>query len=211
MEPITLVIADDHLLVRQTLREELERLPWLRVAAETHTAQDTLQQACELQPAIVLLDAELPDGSGLAACGTIKACCPQVQMLILARDDADAYLARAWEAGAAGFVPFTASLETLIAALQQLAAGATAWTDAQLERIERWQGTVGAQLASLTPREREILRAMASGLTNREIAEDLGIAEKTVETHASNVFSKLGLASRREVAAWVAQSGALIE
>jgi DNA-binding NarL/FixJ family response regulator len=95
METATLLVADDHLLVRQTLREELERLPWLRVVSETHTAQATIQQACELQPAIVLLDAELPDGNGLAACGTIKACCSQAQVLILARNDADAYLARA--------------------------------------------------------------------------------------------------------------------
>jgi DNA-binding NarL/FixJ family response regulator len=174
----------------------------LTVVAEACSAQQAVETTKQHCPGVVISDVELLDSSGIEACREIKACCRDTAVVLLSTYDWDVYLARAWAAGANGFVVKTARSNELVQVIQQTATGERLFTIDQLQRIRAWQDEVEARVKTLTSREREVFRLMVAGCTNSQIARELVIALKTVETHVHRVLAKLGFTSRREVIAW---------
>lgn len=197
MEKITLLLADDHPVVRRGLVLELEQAGDLTVVAEAGSVCKAVEKCKEARPQIAVIDVQLPDGSGIEACRQIIECCPKTAVLILTSFDWDVYLAGAQAAGAAGFVVKTADMGALVQAIREVAQGKRLWTAEQRQRIQVWQEMVGKRLAQLTPREREVLLLLTAGKSNRQIAEELGVSENTVETHVQHVLNKLELDSRQ--------------
>lgn len=209
INPVTLVLVDEHTLVRQGLRLELEQTHNLTVVAEVCSAEQAIKITQQRCPNVVLSDTELPDRSGVEACRMIKAHCEDTAVVLLSTHDWDAYLARAWAAGANGFVAKTASATELIQTIQQAALGERQFTATQLQRIQRWQAEVEGRLHALTSREQAVLRQIALERTNAEIAHELTITLKTVETHVCRVLAKLEVRSRRDARTWATRTHAL--
>jgi two-component system response regulator DevR len=200
---IRILLADDHPLVRAGIRAELEANPDLRVVAEAGAANEAVQRTSAENPAVAVLDVQLGAGSGIRACQRIRQAQPQCAIVMLTAFDWDVYLAQAWHAGAAAFVIKSDDIGVLIAIIRQVHAGRRVFAPAQQARIIAWQREVAAPLATLTAREREVLRLVVAGKSNREIAEALIISQSTVEKHVSALLSKLGLRSARELLAFV--------
>lgn len=207
---ITVLVADDHPVVRYGLRHLFEQAGDLTVVAEAGSAHQVIEQARQHCPRVIMVDAELPDRSGIEACEEILAGCPNTAVLILSPFDWDVYLARAWEANAAGFIVKTAETDELLQAVRQAANGDRLFSVEQLQRIWAWRREVTRRLERLTPREQEVLELLALGYTNPEIAEAFVISEKTVETHVSHILGKLEMSSRRKVMAWLRRTRALV-
>jgi two-component system response regulator DevR len=200
---IHILLADDHPLVRAGVRVELETNADLRVVAEAGTADEAVQRASADNPAVAVLDVQLGVESGIHACRQIREAQPQCAVVMLTAFDWDVYLAQAWHAGAAAFVIKSDDINVLIAIIRQVHAGRRAFTPEQLHRIATWQREVAAPLATLTARERAVLRLVVAGKSNRAIAEALVISQSTVEKHVSALLRKLGLRSARELLAFV--------
>lgn len=209
MNPLTLLLADDHLLVRQSLSQYLESTSDFSVVAEALSADEVVIAVQQYKPQIALIDIELP-GDGLRACQEIYSHVPATKVILLSSYDWDVYLVNAWTCNAAAFVVKTATTDELTQVLHLVAAGDCRFTPEQCQRIESWQQTVGEKLQRLTLRQHEVLEMLVAGYTNVEIAEALVISTKTVESHVSQVFAKLQLASRREVIDWAQQTQALL-
>ena len=207
---IRILLADDHPLVRAGIRAELEANVDLSVIAEVGMADEAVQRASAERPDVAVLDVQLGAGSGLRACQQITAAQPPCAVIILTAFDWDVYLAQAWAAGAAAFVIKSAETDVLAAIIRHVHAGRRAFTPEQLDRITTWQCDVAAPLATLTAREMEVLRLLADAATNQEIADELHLAVKTVESHVRAVLTKLHLASRREVMLWTRRTRALL-
>jgi two-component system nitrate/nitrite response regulator NarL len=133
--------------------------------------------------------------------------CPETTTLILTAHDRDAFLAEMEEAGAAGFLTKDEDTPALVEAIRRAARGEVLYTEEQLERARRWRQEMGARWKRLTGREREVLALVAEGLTNRQIAQALDIAERTVGFHVGNVLEKLDVSSRVEAAMWAKDEG----
>jgi two-component system response regulator DevR len=201
-EPIRLFLLDDHEIVRRGLRDLFEA-EGMVVAGESGYAAEATNRIPALRPDVAILDGRLPDGSGIEVCRAIRSIDPTIGVLILTSYDDDDALFAAIMAGAAGYVLKEVSSTALIDAVRQVAAGRSlldpAVTQRVLERIRH--GEDGAhQLELLTEQERKILELIAEGLTNRQIAERLYLAEKTVKNYVSSVLAKLGLERRTQAA-----------
>jgi two-component system, NarL family, response regulator DevR len=201
-EPIRLFLLDDHEIVRRGLRDLFES-EGMVVAGESGFAAEATNRIPALRPDVAILDGRLPDGSGIEVCRAIRSVDPSIGVLILTSYDDDDALFAAIMAGAAGYVLKEVSSSALIDAVRQVAAGRSlldpAVTQRVLERIRH--GEDGAhQLELLTEQERKILELIAEGLTNRQIAERLYLAEKTVKNYVSSVLAKLGLERRTQAA-----------
>jgi DNA-binding NarL/FixJ family response regulator len=200
---IHILLADDHPLVRAGVRAELEANADLRVVAEAGTADEAVQRASAENPDVTVLDVQLGVESGIHACRQIREAQPQCAVVMLTAFDWDVYLAQAWHAGAAAFVIKSDDSTMLIGIIRQVHTGQRAFTPEQLHRIATWQREVAAPLATLTARERAVLRLVVAGKSNRAIAEALVISQSTVEKHVSALLRKLGLRSARELLAFV--------
>ncbi|HYJ70708.1 MAG TPA: response regulator transcription factor [Nocardioidaceae bacterium] len=195
-------LLDDHEIVRRGLRDLFESESMV-VAGESGSAAEATNRIPALRPDVAILDGRLPDGSGIEVCRAIRSIDPTIGVLILTSYDDDDALFAAIMAGAAGYVLKEVSSTALIDAVRQVAAGRSlldpAVTQRVLERIRH--GDDGAhQLELLTEQERKILELIAEGLTNRQIAERLYLAEKTVKNYVSSVLAKLGLERRTQAA-----------
>ena len=205
---ITVFLLDDHEIVRRGLIDLLNAHPGIRVVGEAGTARDALRRIPAVRPTIAVLDARLPDGSGIDVCREIRSTSPDTRCLILTSYDDDEALFAAVMAGASGYLLKQIRGASLTEAIEQAAAGRSlidpAVTDTLLQRLRepppsRDDGVM------LTPREEEILDLIAEGLTNREIGERLYLAEKTVKNYVSSLLAKLGMKRRTQAAVYGSQ------
>jgi two-component system response regulator NreC len=197
---VTIVVADDHAVVRGGLRRLLDAEPDLRVVAEAGDVEETKAKMAEHKPSILLLDLHMPGGGSLPALRAIRDASPDSGILILTMQDDPGYAREAMSRGARGYVLKEAEEADLLHAVRTVAAGAT-----------YLQPELGARLLTnsspLTEREREVLRLLALGHTNSEAADQLHLSRRTVETHRANIQSKLGSTSRAELVRHALESG----
>ncbi len=208
--PIRLLLVDDHEVVRQGLRALLERRPAFQVVAEAGTVAEAVAAASRFRPELVLMDVRLPDGSGIEACRTIRGELPETRVVMLTSyPDEEAVLA-AILAGASGYLLKEIRGRDLVAALERVGRGDSlldpAVTERVLERVRRLAaGDAHDELSELTSQERKILMLVAEGKTNREIAAEVFLSDKTVKNYVSSILSKLDLQRRAQAAAFVAK------
>jgi two-component system, NarL family, response regulator DevR len=204
---ISVFLLDDHELVRQGLRTVLEAAGDIEVAGEAGSAAEALVRIPAVQPQVAILDVRLPDGDGVSVCREIRsAITPPPACLMLTSYSDDEALFGAIMAGAAGYLLKQISGMDLVSAVRTVAAGGS-MLDAQvtatvMSRLRGETGTVDPRYTSLSPQEQRVLELIAKGLTNREIARQLYLAEKTVKNYVSSVLHKLGLQRRTEAAVY---------
>ncbi|MBE7471902.1 MAG: DNA-binding response regulator [Anaerolineae bacterium] len=208
---VNVLLADDHPAVRYGLRRGFEWASDITIVAEASSTRQAIEQAQQIRPQVAIVDVQFPDSSGIEVCQQIVKHCPETAVLILTAFDWDVYLVRAWTAGAAGFILKTVELDKLIETVRQVAKGKRLFTPDQLQHIWAWRREITQRLQRLTLREQEVLRLLAGGYTNPEIAKELVVTLKTVETHVSRILAKLELPSRREVIIWARRTRALTE
>lgn len=195
--PIRIVIGDDHAIFRDGTRAVLEREEDLRVVGEAETGAEALELALELRPAVAILDIRMPGMNGLEVAARLAEAAPGIRTLILSAYDDDEYVTEALQRGAAGYLLKSAPGDELVSAVRSVVAGATVLHESiSRQLLQRRQPPAAAW--RLSSRELEILRLIAEGRHNKEIARRLGISLRTVETHLNNVFSKMGVSSRTE-------------
>ena len=203
---IQILIVDDHSVVRQGLRMFLSLDPNLEVVGEASNGAEGLQLARELQPHVVLMDLLMPVMDGVTATAAIRRELPEVEVVALTSVLDDASVFGAIRAGAIGYLLKDTEAEDLCRAIKSAAAGQVQLSPQAAARLMR-EVRVPESPEALTQREIEVLRLMAQGLANKEIARELGIGEKTVKTHVSNILSKLGVLSRTQAALHAIQIG----
>ncbi len=205
---IKVFLLDDHEIVRRGLRDLLESAGDIEVVGEAGTAEDALRRLPAANPDVAVLDVRLPDGNGVEVCREIRSRMPTVQCLMLTSYADDEALFDSIMAGASGYVLKQVRADDLIDAIRQVAAGQSLLdpgvTARVLERLR--SGTVADEkLEGLTDQERKILDLLAEGMTNREIADRMYLAEKTVKNYVSNLLSKMGMQRRTEAAVYAAR------
>lgn len=209
--PIRLFLLDDHEVVRRGLKDLLEQEDDIEIVGESALAQDAMARIPELAPDVAVLDARLPDGSGIEVCREVRSIDPSIAVIILTSYDDDDALFAAIMAGAAGYVLKQVRGTDLVDAVRRVASGQSlldpAVTQRVLARIRDGQPTVDP-LASLTKQERRILTLIGEGLTNRQIAAEMFLAEKTVKNYVTQLLSKLGLERRTQAAVLVTRHDA---
>ena len=202
-DPIRVFLLDDHEIVRRGIADLLHAEDGIVVVGEAGTAGEALRRISAAAPQVAVLDARLPDGSGIEVCREIRSLHPEIRCLILTSyDDNDAVFA-AVMAGAAGYLLKEVRGSYLVDAIRQVAAGKSLMDPAVTERLLarlRDGAPQDARLASLTEREREVLALISDGLTNREIGERLFLAEKTIKNYVSGLLAKLGMQRRTQAA-----------
>jgi two-component system response regulator DevR len=200
---IRVFLLDDHEVVRQGLRALLESHGDIEVVGESGLAAEAMARIPALRPDVAVLDARLPDGSGIEVCRSVRAIDPSVKALILTSYDDDEALFAAIMAGAAGYVLKEITGQDLVGAVRQVAAGNSlidpSLTARVLERVRNPPG-IAPELAGLTEQELKLLALIAEGLTNRQIGERMFLAEKTVKNYVSSILAKLGLERRTQAA-----------
>ena len=208
--PLSLLIVDDHEVVRQGLVAMLGRRPEFQVVAEAGTVAEAVAAARRFRPDLVVMDVRLPDGSGVEACREIRAEMPETRVVILTSyPDEDAVLS-AIIAGASGYLLKQMRARDLVAALEAVGRGESlldpAVTGRVLERVRRIATTDQPdELAQLTAQERKILLLVAEGMTNKEIAAEVFLSDKTVKNYVSSILAKLNLERRAQAAAYMAK------
>jgi DNA-binding NarL/FixJ family response regulator len=203
MARIRVFILDDHEIVRNGLRQTLERQDDIEVVGEAGLAAEALRRIPALSPTVAILDGRLPDGSGIDVCREVRSAYPDIACLILTSYDDDEALFSAIMAGAAGYVLKEIRGVDLVEAIRTVAAGQSLLSPSVTRRVLsrlREGPTEDPVLAPLNPREREILSLIAEGLTNRQIAGRVYLSEKTVKNYVSSILDKLGLTSRTQAA-----------
>lgn len=205
---IRLFLLDDHEVVRRGLRDLLEAEPDLEVVGESGLAQEAARRIPALRPDVAILDGRLPDGSGIDVCREVRSREPSTRVLILTSYDDDDAVFAAIMAGASGYVLKQVRGTDLIDAVRRVAAGQSLLdpevTARVLERV-RSGPPVDEELERLTAQEQRILGLIGQGLTNREIAAKMSLAEKTVKNYVTTLLAKLGLSSRTQAALFVAK------
>lgn len=202
---IRVLIADDHSVVREGLRALVNAQPGLQVVAEAAGGDDAWRQACEIRPDVMLLDVSMPEGGGLDAMERIARDCPETRVLALSMHEERGYISGMLRAGAAGYALKRSASAELVTAIRTVSSGER-YVDPSLvgallaDYVGRapayHKPSVSGTAADLTPREAEVLRLIALGYSNKEIATSLAISVKTVETHRANGMTRLGLPSR---------------
>jgi two-component system, NarL family, response regulator DevR len=202
-EPIRVFLLDDHEVVRRGLKDLLEADGDIVVVGESGLAQEASRRIPALRPHVAVLDGRLPDGSGIDVCRDIRSAHPEIAALILTSYDDDEALFSAIMAGAAGYVLKQIRGNDLVDAVRRVAAGQSlldpAVTARVLDRLRAGPEEDKA-LAPLTDQERRILELIGEGLTNRQIAERMFLAEKTVKNYVSSLLGKLGMERRTQAA-----------
>jgi DNA-binding NarL/FixJ family response regulator len=205
---VRVFLLDDHEIVRRGVRELLEAEDDLEVVGEAETADRAIARVGATRPDVAVLDVRLPDGSGVEVCREIRSRHPEVACIMLTSFADDEAVYAAILAGASGYVLKQVRGGELIDGIRRVAAGDSlldpSVTSRVLERL-RTQQAEDDELSALTDQERRILDLIAEGMTNRQIGEQLFLAEKTVKNYVSNVLSKLGMSRRTEAAAYAAR------
>lgn len=223
VSPVRVVLADDHDILRQGLKMLLSLQAEVEVVGEARTGREAIELARELQPQVVVLDISMPDIDGLEACARIHEQIPATSVLILTMHESEEYFLRALRAGAAGYLVKKAAPSDLHMAILAVAQGGAflypglaktlirAYTSTPLNSSSTT--SKGAQVAEalrvLSPRELEILKLVAEGHTNQEIADQLILSIKTVQAHRANVMEKLGLENITQLVRFAIRYGLL--
>lgn len=211
-EVLRVALCDDHPVVRSGLRRVLEAEADLVVVGEAGTAAEAVAVAAASTPDVFVMDLGLPDKSGIAATAEVLRVSPSTRVLVLTMHDDIAYLRRAFEAGAAGYLLKEAADVQLVLAVRQVAAGKRyvyPTLGAALLAPDAAAARLGGPGGELSERELEVLRMIALGLTNSEIAERLYVSVRTVETHRAHIQQKLGVRNRAELVRRAREAGLL--
>jgi two-component system response regulator NreC len=200
-------LVDDHGVLRQGLRLLIDGQPDMEVVGEAERARGLVTQLQSTMPDVVVLDMSMPDISGSRAAEEIHAALPDLRILVLTRHAEKAYVQQALQAGATGYVLKQTAGDVLLAAIRTVAAGDTYLDQTVASRLMEQLGGRSSELDAITPREREIVTMVAYGHTNKEIANALGIAVKTVETHKTRIMQKLDLPSRAALVRFAISQG----
>ncbi|MGW1911557.1 response regulator [Streptomyces sp. NPDC002076] len=205
--PIRVFLLDDHEVVRRGLADLLDAEPDISVVGDADTAEHALARGPALHPHVAVLDVRLPDGDGISVCRELRSRMPELACLMLTSFDDEDALLDAIMAGASGYVLKQIKGSDLVSAVRTVASGQSMLDPATTARLMRSLRTDPAQapslpseLASLSPRERDILALIGDGLTNREIGKRLYLSEKTVKNHISRMLAKLGVQRRVQAA-----------
>jgi two-component system, NarL family, response regulator LiaR len=208
---IRIVIADDHKVVRQGLRMFLDLDPDLKVVGEAENGAQAVELAGLLAPDVVLMDLLMPVMGGIEAIGIIRTRHPETEVVAMTSVLENAAVVGAVRAGAIGYLLKTTDADALCSAIRAAAAGqvqlAPEAAALLMREVQLPESSAVSGVDALTDRETDVLRLVAQGRANKEIASDLGIGEKTVKTHVSNVLAKLGVQSRTQAALHAARVG----
>ena len=210
-----ILLVDDHTILRAGLKMMLNAQPDMDVVGEAHEGRQAIQEAQRLRPDIVLMDITMPDMNGIEATRQIKKILPDVKVLVLTMHENDEYVFQALRAGASGYILKEAADTDLISALRVVQNGnfylsptaQSVMVGDYLQRVHA--GEEKDSYSSLTEREREILKLVAEGYTNNQMAERLVISPKTVDTHRTHIMDKLNLHSRAELVKYAMRRGIL--
>jgi two-component system, NarL family, response regulator DevR len=208
--PLRVLVVDDHEVVREGLVAMLDRRPGFQVVAEAGNVAESLEMARKFVPDLVVMDVRLPDGSGIEACREIRAEFPQTRVVMLTSYPDEEAVFSAIVAGASGYLLKQVRARDLVSALEAVGRGESlldpAVTEKVLERVRRIAtGGASDELAQLTAQEQKILLLVAEGKTNKEIAAEVFLSDKTVKNYVSSILSKLNLQRRAQAAAYVAK------
>ena len=215
MGKIKIMLAEDHVLVREGTKEMLDREEDIGVVAEAGDGEEAVRLASELDLDIVIMDIALPKLNGIEATKQIKANNPGTAVLVLTAYDDDEYVFALLEAGAAGYLLKDVSSDELVGAIRAVHAGESMLHPAIARKVvDRFSQHAGgsqqeAPLEELTEREIEVLQLAGKGITNREVADRLSISDRTVQAHLSHIFNKLGVGSRTEAVVYALRKGLL--
>lgn len=211
LRPLTLFLVDDHEVVRIGLRSVFNLTPGLRVVGEAANARSAVKEVLRLKPNVVLMDIRLPDQSGTEAAREILAACPDTHVLFLTSFADDDTVLAAILSGAQGYVLKDAGADALIKAIRTVASGRPLLDPRITRHTFDWlkslaEQTTKPKASALSEQERRIVPLLAQGKTNKEIAQDLGLSDKTVKNYLSNIFAKLQVSRRSQVAALYARN-----
>ena len=200
---VRVFLLDDHEVVRRGLRDLLETEDDIEVVGEAGTSAQAIDRVAVSLPDVAILDVRLPDGSGIETCREIRSSHPEIRCLMLTSYADDEALHAALLAGASGYVLKQVRGTDLIASIRQVADGDSLFDRASVTRaLERLRRPADDELSALTPQERTLLGHIAEGKTNRQIAGEMHLAEKTVKNYVSNLLAKLGMSRRTEAAVY---------
>ena len=207
---IRVLIADDHMVVREGLRALLDAEPDLDPVGAASDGAEAVRLAGELQPDVVLMDLRMPGVDGIQAIRRIKALYPEIQIVILTTYDDDQYIVRGLRAGARGYLLKDSDRSVLFETIRAAARGESLLPAEVVDKVvAHLQGPQPVTVEDLSPREGQVLALLIEGATNKEIALQLGISERTVKAHVTGIFNKLGAGSRAEAVA-IAMRGGLL-
>jgi DNA-binding NarL/FixJ family response regulator len=203
MEPLRILIADDHPLFRHGIREFLNLSPDIQVVGEAMSGEEAMNQAEALDPDLILMDVNMPGVNGVEATRRILHTSPHIRILIVTMFEDDATVFAAMRAGARGYILKDAEKENILRAIQAVATGEAIFSPTIATRLIEFFSTQSSTLPkdifpSLTERERQILQLIARGKSNAEIARELSLSPKTVYNYVSNILSKLQVADRAQ-------------
>jgi DNA-binding NarL/FixJ family response regulator len=207
--PIRVLIVDDHDVVRDGIRSMLRGTDF-EIIGEVGDAGEVPAKISQLSPDVVLLDCRLGNVDGLTLVGGLRSGSSPVNVLVFTAHDNAVAEARAYQAGANGYLQKSATREQLLRALGEVGGGKLLWTSSDQRRLNvflRNPNPVAADHPPLTKREHDILCAMVEGLTNKEIGEKFGISAETVKEHVQHLFRKIGVSDRTQAAVWAVRNG----
>jgi len=199
--PIRILIVEDHQVVADGLAALLNEQPDMTVVGTAVGVEDSLMLTAELMPDVALVDFRLGDGTGADAGTGIRQIRPDTKLIFLTREDSEAARFAALESGASAFIHKSRAASEVVEAVRTVGRGGTLFTPRSISSLVRRRREMDGQLESLTPREREVLRMMAQGVSSRDIAGALGISYTTVRTHIRSLGGKLGVHSKLEAIA----------
>ena len=213
-DPTRILIADDHLIIRQGLRLILETEPDFELVGEAEDGLQAIQMAGELNPDVILMDLRMPNMDGITAIEQLRQQQPQIAIVILTTFNEDALMLRGLKAGARGFLLKDTDRSTLFKSIRAAARGETLLRPDIMERLLKSAAAPQSNDShkdgpGLSSREEEVLQAIARGERSKEIALQLGIGERTVKAHLASIYSKLGVDSRASAIAVAAKRGML--
>ncbi len=209
-KPIRVLLVDDHTVLRQGLAQMLDAQPDLTVVAQAASGTEALARSQETQPDVILLDIHMPGMDGIETTRRLKSFCPQARILILTMYRNEALIYQAVQAGASGYLLKEAEMSELVNGIRLVARGEAVLDPAitpQILNHLRGRGEAASQSVALQPDEIELLRLLAMGWSNRAIAGQLGVAEKTVRNRLTRLFRKLGVENRTAAARYAIQQG----